>query len=388
VLNKKQAEILGLWQEYLSNLSEDAQTIYSRAIAEFFRVTGRRPIDVADIKPEEIFGFVAHLKRKKLSPNSIRLYTIALKRFLELSGHPLDVQNLARLRMLLPKKKIIRETNSIPREVVKKLIMAASPKKSLLYHLLWATGLRIGEALNLRKKDIDLSSDPARVFVLSEKTGRLRMVFLPSDVAERLKPFLEKLADDDFIFHVTGDRKKPLNRDKIGASFRMTLLKLGLLKRDASGRGYNYTIHSFRRSYETTLAQSGVHPMVVKYFMGHTQGVEDSYLRLSEGSLISEWKKAEPTLRLDLEETEEKYTEMKMEIDRLRKEVEMLSSILVVLLGEDLTEAQNKDLREIGRELFQLANDINLKNPRKCLRDVKEIARKAGVLKFLLERKG
>ena len=39
--------------------------------------------------------------------------------------------------------------------------------------------------------------------------------------------------------------------------------------------------------------------MAIKLLLGHSQGVEDSYLRLSVNDLVAEWRKAEPNLRLD-----------------------------------------------------------------------------------------
>ena len=40
--------------------------------------------------------------------------------------------------------------------------------------------------------------------------------------------------------------------------------------------------------------------MAIKVLLGHSQGVEDSYLRLSVNDLAAEWRKAEQNLRLDV----------------------------------------------------------------------------------------
>jgi integrase len=49
---------------------------------------------------------------------------------------------------------------------------------------MWACGLRINEALNLRVSDVDLSSDPPRIYVRNTKTpADRRIVFISGDLA-------------------------------------------------------------------------------------------------------------------------------------------------------------------------------------------------------------
>jgi predicted nuclease with TOPRIM domain len=141
--------------------------------------------------------------------------------------------------------------------------------------------------------------------------------------------------DDDYVFAISYDPRRPLNRDKVGFAFRQTLRKNGLLAKDQSGRGYTYSLHSFRRSYESNLARAGVHPMVIKFLLGHSQGVEDHYLRLDEKTLFNEWKKAEPILRLDVEEkeTEGRVAELERQVEEMRQTISELREIAETYMG-------------------------------------------------------
>jgi len=221
-----------------------------------------------------------------------------VRRFFEAVRRPLKPFDV---KLVAPKRRLSRETHAIPAELMHDVLLACPPRKRMLFHLLWTTGLRIGEALSLRKRDVDLGSSPPKLKVVSEKTNRPRVVFLPEDLAAKLRE-LAGLDDDAFIFHVECNAQRPLNLNKIGETFRRILLKVDKLKKDMSGRGYVYTLHSFRRAYETTLATCGVHPMTIKFLLGRSQGVEDSYLRLAEGDLANEWRKAENALRLDIKQ--------------------------------------------------------------------------------------
>ncbi len=59
--------------------------------------------------------------------------------------------------------------------------------------LLAGTGMRAVEALSIRIKDIDLLSNPARLFVRGEttKTKVDRMIFLSQEMVQQLKSWLE-----------------------------------------------------------------------------------------------------------------------------------------------------------------------------------------------------
>ena len=289
---------LSLWQAYLLNLDDDTREVYMRALRMFCRVNGFRSLEEAAERADEqaFVEFIRALRDRSRSPNTIRLYATAVRRFYEATKRPLGQLET---RLVIPKRRVMRETNAIDRELAREIVLTAPPRKRALFHLLWGTGLRIGEALALRKKDVDLASDPPRIRVITEKTNKSRVVFLPRDLAMRLRNHITDLNDDDYVFHVEGNPRRPLNPDKVGELFRRILFKLDKLKRDSSGRGYVYSLHSFRRSYETVLATSGVHPMAIKLLLGHSQGVEDSYLRLSVNDLVAEWRKAEPNLRLD-----------------------------------------------------------------------------------------
>jgi hypothetical protein len=69
-------------------------------------------------------------------------------------------------------------------------------------------GLRIGEALALRKRDVDLSRYPALLYVVTEKTNKRQVVFLPEDslypTPRALSFRKEEPAGDGTLFPATG----------------------------------------------------------------------------------------------------------------------------------------------------------------------------------------
>ena len=286
------------WEAFLATRSKETQRIYRYAIALFCKTLGYRTLREAAEKGDEsaVARFVSELQKQNIAPNTANLYVRAVVQFYRAIRRPLDPGDI---RMFTPKRRVIRETNMIPADLAYKIVIAASRDKGLLLHFLWATGVRLGEATSIRMKDLQLDVDPPRVTVMTEKTYKPRIVFLPADLTEKVREHVRNLRPDDLVFHARNDPRRPLDRRRVGEALRRALRKVGELRQDQSGRGYSITPHSFRRGYETALAAAGVHPFVIKYLVGHSQGTEDHYLRLSESDLIREWRKAEPVLRLD-----------------------------------------------------------------------------------------
>ncbi|GBC72200.1 Tyrosine recombinase XerD [archaeon HR03] len=290
--------VLDVWEGFLSAKTGTTAENYRAAMRRFVTTCGFSDLVDAAMRAEEkdLVLFIRHLRDEGLAPQSIRLHYQAVKSFLSLYARPI---NWSRVENLLPKKRNVRFNEAVPRDVVEAVLenMDNSTKRLAIW-LIWATGLRIGEALSLRARDIDFTIDPPKLTVISEKTHEPREVPLPTDIAEALKQHLQRLQPGDFIFHPRGNPSKPLARTKLRAAFRSALIKANRAERDKSGIGWRYTIHGLRRSYETNLVRAGVNSMVVGLLLGHRIGIEQHYLRLTYDDIVKEWRKAENLLTL------------------------------------------------------------------------------------------
>jgi len=291
---------VALWEEFLRAKSRATQRNYRDAVGLFLSVCGFKSFEDAASRAEEkhVIDFIRYLKDRRLSPMSIRLYYHGVKAFFELFDRPI---NWDRVANLLPAKRNVRLNEAVPREVVEGVLgQINNPVKRLAIWLIWATGLRIGEALSIRARDLDFLTDPPKLTVLTEKTHEIREIPLPADIASALKRHIEqqRLRPDDFVFHPQNNPSRQLGLEKLRIAFRSALMKLGRLEKDRSGKGWRYTIHGLRRSYESNLVRAGVSPIFVAVLLGHRLGVEQHYLRLSYEDLVKEWRKAEPLLTL------------------------------------------------------------------------------------------
>jgi len=182
-----------------------------------------------------------------------------------------------------------RELNTIRPEQINIFLEAAreTPHYALFY-LLLHTGLRRGEALALKWKNIDmgmaslgvqaylsvtlsLGKVAGKTYVREPKTssGKRRVALPPSLTLVlqqhrlRQQEFFallgKTLTDEDYVFcHPDG---APLDPSTVSHSFAHTLRKAGLPP---------MPLHGLRHSHATLLLQAGTHPRVVMERLGHS----------------------------------------------------------------------------------------------------------------------
>jgi integrase len=121
--------------------------------------------------PYEILsGYVSYLQTGyNISASTLKERVITTKNFLEY--HDVDISpRKFKLKVKMPK--VIRKSKeALSKEDIIDILNACSDIRLKTYvMLLAATGMRATEALSIRFKDLDLSTNPARLFVRGEYT--------------------------------------------------------------------------------------------------------------------------------------------------------------------------------------------------------------------------
>jgi integrase len=323
------------YQDVLAAKTENTKRVYLLAVRRFLEANGFESEEAAvkALRRKDadacLLRFVSALREGGLAPKSILLYLSGLRSWLDL--HEIKYSP-AKLRRFLPKKQPVKDQRPLRKPEVKLIINAMRPSKRLALWTMWACGLRIEEAINLRVGDVDLSSTPPRLYVRKSKTlaGR-RVVFIPGDLAQALAEHVKGRRPDDYLFPSEKGAAYRMSDDRFRIAFYGALRRLGLNKRDPSGRGWIYSPHSLRRGYETALINAGCPAIVVSMLMGHDLGTEASYFKPSERELAETWSKYENALRLDVD------TEADERVALLEKRVEVLTR-MVKTMAEDLLE--------------------------------------------------
>jgi integrase len=340
------------FQDVLAAKTENTRRVYLLAVRRFLEVNGfeseedavkalrRRGADACLLK------FVSALREDGLAPKSILLYLSGVRAWLDL--HEIRYSPV-KLRRFLPKKQVVKDSRPLRKSEVKLLLNLVHPSKRLALWTMWACGLRINEALNLRVGDVDLSSDPPRIYVRNSKTpaGR-RIVFIPGDLAQALAEHIRGRSPDDYLFPSEKGPKHRMNDNRFRIALYGALRRLGLNKRDPSGRGWAYSPHSLRRGFETTLINAGCPAIIVSMLMGHDLGTEASYYKPSERELAEIWRKYENALRLDVEEVTPpaKIMELESKVKLMSEQIEALQEAIAVY-EELISRLKPRQIRKI-----------------------------------------
>jgi integrase len=298
---------LTLLMEFLDSRPEKTKRNYLEALRDFCRFV-RRDDDLSALvgdlmamtpkaREEAVLRYVAEIKRRN-APMTVHFKLVAIRHLLEL--YDLEI-SWKKVKMIVPKKRAVRNDKPVTKDIIRRVLPLLRPSKRMALWFLFVSGARVNEALSLKVKDFDLSSDPARVRIVTEKSGVPRITFLPRDFVAELKTWIanNKLGPDDYVFFSELGPAHRLSAEKLRKAFQNALRRLGLLERDESDRGWSLTIHGLRDNYKTLLTGVGVQQLALAEIMGHDTGIAESYYKPSVDELAREWRKAEEHLLLD-----------------------------------------------------------------------------------------
>jgi integrase len=160
--------------------------------------------------------------------------------------------------------------------------------------LLYVAGLRLGEALRLTIRDVDLSD--SLLHVRQTKFGKSRLVPISSDMIQRLQECSRSIeqrlgARPNTAWFFAGSTGKPVSSSALRASFRDVLARASIAPAGAGRRPRlhdlrgTFAVHRLLRWYEQDADLNAKLPLLVTY-LGHV-GLQSSqrYLQLAQDLL-------------------------------------------------------------------------------------------------------
>jgi len=299
--------------------SKKTRVAYSSDLAQF-RTYVAKELPLSSLDPTLIEQWAAHLREKKYSPASMRRKIVVLKVFCSywvrkgvLRESPFwrvklsfgRIEQLPRaltegeIRGLLAQAGRSRSAAEIPRNGAS-LGPDYSPRayralrNLALVDLLFATGIRVGEASALNIEDFELTDS---VFRVQGKGGRDRLAFVVDKNTVTIQ--LEHLEARSKI--VTNSRALFLNASGERLSTQGMANIIAQFRRDA-GIERNVTPHMLRHTVATLLLRNGVDIRVVQEFLGHASiATTQRYTHIAKEHLIGVLQKHHPSLGLRLE---------------------------------------------------------------------------------------
>ena len=299
--------------------SKKTSAAYLSDLDQFAKHAGEN-FELKNLNSVLIEDWAARLRRERYAPASMRRNMVVLKVFCsywvrrgELTESPFWRVQLsygrvtqlpralteAEIRELLAQAGREMHATHVPRKGCKiARIYKPSPSREYravrnlaLVDLLFATGMRVGEASSLNVQDFTPTES---VFRIRGKGGRDRVAYLVDERTIRIQiKHLEarsqiSTSSSALFLNSAGERLSTQSMANIIANFRR-----------AAGINRHITPHMLRHTVATLLLRNGMDIRVVQEFLGHASiATTQRYTHIVKEHLIGELKKRHPSLSL------------------------------------------------------------------------------------------
>lgn len=242
-------------------------------------------VPMSRLTPSHIEEWIVDSQEKGVAPSSLRTDYAVLRDILETAVRDGVVAKNVIAQVKRPSVPRHEALHLAPAQVNALLDAVSSSKHSLPILVMAATGMRRGEALGLRWKDVDLAAGTITVSGTLSGSGKklrrepspktssgLRKLPIGEELVERLKKRLAVQAVDR---RTAGD----LWRDKEGLVFTTELgamvdprnvLRTAKTRAAKIGLPEETVLHTLRHSAATALLESGAHVKLVSAILGHS----------------------------------------------------------------------------------------------------------------------
>lgn len=293
-----------LWQQSLANerrLAEATRTAYDRDLDQFFSFMTGHYAEVFDIahfpiiKPANIRAYMANQRRKGQSSRSLARALAGVRSFVRhlesrnmATSAPFKAIQTPRYSRNLPKPLTMEKAANL---VDPKQSLAEEPwivaRDSAILLLLYASGLRISEALGLTLRQAPIKGIDA--LTIDGKGGKQRRLPVLPIIQQAIENYIEKcpfeLEPDDALFR--GVRGGPLNPRMVQRTIETMRGSLGLPD--------SATPHALRHSFATHLLANGGDLRTIQELLGHASlSTTQAYTDVEMSELMDIYQKAHP----------------------------------------------------------------------------------------------
>lgn len=288
-----------LFLEYLTvelGLSANTRQAYERDLRLFCKTLGFKNSDaLVNVSREQITGYMTQLKEKGLAAATIARKLAAIKafyRFMTAEGYmdanPAEVVEAGTKGIKLPR--VLSEAEVVRLLNQPDIKTAEGFRDRTMLEVLYATGMRVSELINLTLERVDLNM---KYIIAFGKGSKERIVPLGSVAAEFLQQYLEKVRpklthedrNTNIVFLAFGGHE--LTRQRFWQIIRAYGRKANINKA--------LTPHILRHSFATHLLDNGADLRSVQELLGHSDiSTTQIYTHLTNKRLRDIYAKAHP----------------------------------------------------------------------------------------------
>lgn len=286
-------------EEYINSLiaelhlSKNTQATYEQSLKRYQEYLIKKKItNINQIKREDITSFLETLKKENLKPQTIAHYLTVIKNY-----HKFLLQNIyvtSDIAENIERPKLIKKLpNVLTLEEVDhlldiKLVTPFDYRNKCMLELLYGTGLRISELINLKINDIDTINCTIRCIGKGDKE---RIVPINDYVIKALKDYLNQRplllknkTTQELFLNSRGDK---ITREGFFKVLKKLLLEKGL--------NPNISPHTLRHSFATHLLEYGADLRIIQEMLGHSDiSTTRIYTHITNKKIKEDYEKYHP----------------------------------------------------------------------------------------------
>lgn len=280
--------------KYQKNYSEYTYNSYKKDLIEFEKIIGLENLNYKKMEYEDVLKYLKYLKELNNSKATISRKLSCLRTFYKYLVLNKIVENNIFLLVSSPKtdKKIPKFINYNNLEEifeVPNIKTKEGQRERLILEILYGSGIRVSELVNIKIKDIDYSNKTILIF---GKGSKERIV----SYGDYAKDILSLYINDGRRKILNGKESEYLivgkNQEKI-TSRRIEQILDNIIKKTSIKM--NITPHMFRHTFATHLLDQGCDLLVVQELLGHSSlSSTEIYTHVSNEHLRDVYRKCHP----------------------------------------------------------------------------------------------
>ena len=232
-----------------------------------------KSIDIID-EDDALQYFLYLTETQKYSYSTVRMYRFSLEYYyIYVIKRPLNLDFMNKVK----KEKHLPEvlTND---EIILIIDNIENIKHNTIVSLLYSSGLRISEVVNLKVKDISLSDLTLKI--RGGKGNKDRITIFSDKLLNRLTDIVNKKQTDDYLFTSNQKIGEKLSTRTVQKVFKTALARSGVKK--------SATCHDLRNTFATNLLESGVNLQYIQHLLGHKNiSTTTIYTKVAKSKLIN-----------------------------------------------------------------------------------------------------
>lgn len=234
-----------------------------------------------------IRNWIVFLSKNKISPNSINRKISSLKAYFKFLVNIKEIKRspLRNHTSLRTKSKVVNPLNETEMKEVFKLFKTSEKeltRDSMIIDILYSTGLRRAELINLKKSDIYFDDQVIKVL---GKRNKERLVPMLPGLVKKLKLYSRNLEEDSFLL-------QSKNGNKISPSTIYRVVNKYLRSISTKTK---ISPHVLRHTFATHILNNGADINSIKEILGHKSLASTQiYTKIKIPTIVNDYMKNHP----------------------------------------------------------------------------------------------